>query len=187
MFSGEVHPFTQYIVFRDYKVTKSRKKNKVKYPRSILIGHLPPPLTGQSAAFSTAIKFFQEKSLPFVVVDIAGKVSQRPIGQFAWGRVWEISQSLLIFIKHVWRTNQVVYLSIALSPVGFFRDLLFIWIASLFHHRIVLHLHGGGYSYFIQSQRKIFQNLITNTIGQAHKIVVLTEQMKEQFQYQRLL
>ena len=90
MFSGEVHPFTQYIVFRDYKVTKSRKKNKVKYPRSILIGHLPPPLTGQSAAFSTAIKFFQEKSLPFVVVDIAGKVSQRPIGQFAWGRVWEM-------------------------------------------------------------------------------------------------
>ena len=157
--------------------------NKDEKWRLILIGHLPPPITGQSIAFTTLIEFIKWSGLPFITIDIAWRGDNRPFGQFSLRRTIEILRALSRYLRYVWRSSQIVYLSIGQSILGFFRDFIFIWFASIRHHRIVVQLHGGGYNHLLNAQHNFIQQLIISTFKRVDTIVVLSANLIEQFNF----
>lgn len=153
------------------------------HPRTILIGPLPPPHNGQNMAFGMAIQLFVEKNLPHLVINIADRTYARADGQFTWARVNEIWHAVHLFLRAVWRQNQLVYLTNAQTTVGFLRDSIFIWLAALCGHRLVLHLHGGGYKSFFAAQPSWLRQFIVATLQRAHMLIVEGAQLKEQYSF----
>lgn len=150
----------------------------------ILVGPLPPPFHGQSNSFAMLNKELS-KSSTINVVDISDK---RP----GWlcNKWLNFTKSLIFilpFIKFTWlaaSTKSRVYLTIAQSKEGFFRDVFFIWISALFSRPIVLHLKGGNYGNFYSEQSNILKLLIRATLKRAEKILVLSKRLDHIFDFE---
>lgn len=59
-------------------------------PETILIGSLPPPLTGQTIAFQMVCEGFQERELPYRVINLSGGEHTRPEGGFSLRRLIQL-------------------------------------------------------------------------------------------------
>jgi glycosyltransferase involved in cell wall biosynthesis len=62
---------------------------------------------------------------------------------------------------------------------------VFILAARLSRAPIVLHLHGGGYAAFYESAPAALRLLIRTVLGEASRIIVLTEAFRSQFRFLR--
>jgi len=152
----------------------------VKNRRAILIGILPPPITGQGISFTTSVHFVKEAGISHSVVNLGTNDENRSVGSFSWQRAKEVLYSLGHYLLLVWRPNQVVYLCLAISKIGFARDFVFILLGKVFGHRIVLHMLGGGYDDWLKGQSKIFQKIVSLTLGCASIIIVESDLLKNQ-------
>lgn len=150
--------------------------------RTLLVGPLPPPATGLALAFTLVVGAFERLRLPFEVVDLSGSAAGRRIGRVQWRRVLEVLARLLRYAPRLVRARQV-YLLVAVSRIGFLRDAVIIWLASLARRRIVLHAHTGGYRVFYDRQSAWIRWLIRRTLARAEVVVVESEFVVEQFSF----
>jgi glycosyltransferase involved in cell wall biosynthesis len=149
----------------------------------ILVGALPPPTTGQALAFEMLVKGINERKIPYKIVNISSK--KKVLDQVAsWGRMSEYIIILLEYMCKVLFRNNTVYIIIAQSRRGFFRDLFMIWIARMNRNKIICHLHGGNYDNFYRSQPKWLRWLIRKTLLQVNDIIVLGEKLRGNFNFE---
>ncbi|MEM7530788.1 MAG: glycosyltransferase family 4 protein [Chloroflexota bacterium] len=167
--------------------TKESLNTNQKTPRKstpcLLVGFSSQhSVTGLALAFDLLLSGFEQRKLPYRVVDFGELgLATRP-GSFDWQRLYE-TIGLLISFGAKLPNIRTVYLVIASSKLGFFRDAMMIWASRLFNRRVVLHLHGGGYQSFYALQPRWLQRVIAKTIDQADKIIVLGTQLRHQFAF----
>ncbi len=149
----------------------------------VLIGSLPPPYTGQSVSFYMLVKGIGEYNLKYKVVNLARKTFERG-GQLTFRRAIECIGILFGFIRKASGGYKVVYITIAQSRHGFFRDLPLIWFAWFNNHQIVCHLKGGNYDNFYRQQPRWLQWLIRKTLLKVDIILVLGEQLRKMFDFE---
>ena len=105
---------------------------------SLLIGlRQHGPKYGISESFELLISGFETYRLPFKIVDLSSNDSEKKIGGFSISKAVKI----LLSVFSVWTklpSVQNVYLLVAISLLGFFRDCLIIWPAYLLKKRIIL-------------------------------------------------
>jgi len=151
----------------------------------LLIGYFSRKITtGVSLALQSLIDGFQSINYPLEVVYIfdSRESITRTFGTFSWLRTKDSFTAIL----EAWTKipyQEVVYMTIASSKLGFIRDMLIIWFAWLFKKRIILHFHGGGYKDFYLSQSSLFQKIICSTLARSTHIVILGELLTDQFYF----
>lgn len=149
----------------------------------LLVGPCPKDeVSGAGMGFQSLVDGFEKTVFPFAVVDSVRGGSQRKIGVFSLRRVW---YSILIVLS-AWRKmfhSHTVYMTVSCSSLGFLRDFFIIWGASILRKRVLLHLHGGGYKKFYESQARTYQRVIKRTLACATHIIVLGELLRRQFDF----
>ena len=75
----------------------------------------------------------------------------------------------------------------AFSKFGFLRDLFIIWPAALLGKKIFIRVHSGGYGIFYENQSTVMKLLIRLTLERTYKIIVLGENLRQQFDFDEKL
>lgn len=151
--------------------------------KNILIGPLPPPLNGQCIAFKMLCDGYGNRQIPHTVIDISPGDKERKDGGYTFSRFFSLLRPFLRALLFPFLSKRTVYLTIAQSWSGFLRDFVFITLAWIGKHRIILHFHGGGYDRFFNTQAQVRQKIIIWTLARAEKIIVLGENLKGLFNF----
>ena len=154
--------------------------------KTILVGSLPPPLTGQTLAFQMAWEGFQENKIPSQVIDLSGGEHPRAEGKFSLRRS---SQLLKPFCKAMVLLfgRKILYLSATQNWVGFLRDSVFILLAAVGRQRIVVHAHWGNYAGHYASLAPLQQYLVRKVLKRVDSILVLGENLRAMFDFEPAL
>lgn len=157
----------------------SRGKEKI-----VLVGMLPEPFNGQSVCFQMLVEGIKERGIHAQVINISPKQNNRAAGKWSWRRAFELLTIITVYVFRMFGFDKTVYITIAQSRVGFIRDFIMIWLAKLFKHRVVVHIHGGNYDHFFYNQPYIIKTIIKKTLLQSDAVIVLGEALKSMFNFE---
>ncbi|MBI2236845.1 MAG: glycosyltransferase family 4 protein [Magnetospirillum sp.] len=146
----------------------------------VLVGTIPPPITGQSVAFDMLVKGLRNR-FALHVHDISGKAGRRD-KSFTLLRAWEVVRSALGVFFHA-RKAKLLYLTIAQSRWGFLRDALIILLGRLAGAPVVIHLHGGNYDGYYRKETWLLRHVIRFVLNRVARFVVLSESLHDQFSF----
>ena len=149
----------------------------------ILVGPLPPPFDGLSTSFQMLVDGVEKQHLPYTVVSLSGKGKSYG-GTASWGRALQYLRILLDYFGKSIFGKKTIYITIAQSCHGFFRDFIMIWFAWLNGHRIICHLNGGNYDNFYEAQPKWMQWLIRKTLLKVDNILVLGKRLRDMYNFE---
>lgn len=154
--------------------------------RIILVGSLPPPLTGPSVSFQMLHHNLQKRGAICVVINLAKRDYSRKLSSNL-GRSARLLKALTQYLWQLMVGYRSVYINIAQSLPGFCRDSLLIWLGKAFGARIVVHLRGGNYDNFYYGQRRFVRFLIKFTLRQVDRILVLGEGLRVMYAFDPIL
>lgn len=148
-------------------MSKSNKDNKI-----ILIGPLPPPLTGQSVSFKMLVSDLEDRGFKINLVDIS-RQSIKSIGSKGLVRCYEVLNAYLKLLVAFILGSKICYITISQSSYGLFRDLLFVCTAKMFRVKVIAHLKGGNYDGFYFSKSFLVKFIIRGFLKMLDKLIVL--------------
>lgn len=150
----------------------------------LLIGALPPPPTGQSVAFRTLVEGLAEEGAPLRVVDLAERNTSRRDATATPGRALTLGRRWLQAAAHCLRyRGGTLYLQLAQSRVGLWRDLAFLRLARATGQRTVVHLHGGNYAGFHRELPPRRQRRLQRALAAVERIIVLADCFRMDFAF----
>jgi glycosyltransferase involved in cell wall biosynthesis len=130
------------------------------------------------------VHYFRQGNFDLSVFDITSKLELVATNSSFVKRSLEYVYILPRIFAAIFQSQQgILYFTIAQGPLGFIRDFFVIAFASLFQYRIVLHLKGGNYDGFYQSQNILLQSLIRFTLSKADAMVVLSDSLRKMFDF----
>lgn len=149
----------------------------MKKANTLLIGILPPPINGQSIAFQLLTKELGGEILTLRSKrheDFGGKF----LKMFAFlGLIFRLIFKLISKKYHVYHTPSQ-------SQEGFFRDFPIVFLSKLLGSKVVVHIHGGNYDGFYESQSKFFRYLIRKMLMMTDNIIVLSDNLKKMLDFE---
>ena len=151
-------------------------------PETILIGSLPPPITGQTIAFQMACEGFQERKLPSRVINLSGGEHTRPEGRFSLRRLVQLLKPFCKALILLFGQKNL-YLSATQNWVGFLRDSIFILLATIGRQRIVIHFQGGNYDGFYASLSPLQQYVVRAFLKPVDTILILGKSLYGMFDF----
>lgn len=144
-------------------------------------------VTGAAMMFQVLIDVLREHGWVINMFNIAEKQrtsNSRRIGSFSIQRALDYVLLIPMIWKGILFTKKgILYMITAQSRMGFFRDLLIIWVAYFKKSYIICHQFGGSYGKFYNSQGKLVQFLIRETLKRSSRIIVEGELAKDQFSF----
>jgi glycosyltransferase involved in cell wall biosynthesis len=148
--------------------------------RTLLIGPLPPPVTGQSVAFELLARELG-KIRPVQTVDLSELAGRRD-QKFSLSRAMQMVRLAASMFGNM-RAVSVVYITIAQSRLGFIRDALFISIARAWRRPVIAHLHGGNYARYYNTEPPLMRILIRTTLLRLDRLIVLSDRLRSDFDF----
>jgi glycosyltransferase involved in cell wall biosynthesis/ubiquinone/menaquinone biosynthesis C-methylase UbiE len=139
----------------------------------LLIGILPPPINGQTIAFQALVDEMNVETLT-----LSGKRN------VTYSKILIYFGLLFRLIFKLILRKYVVYHTISQSKEGFMRDLPIVFLAKTLGSRIIVHIHGGNYDGFYHNQKSYIQQRIRQMLMQTDSIIVLSESMKNMFDFE---
>ena len=139
----------------------------------LLIGILPPPINGQTVAFQALVDEMNVETLT-----LSGKRNA------TFNKILIYFGLLFRLIFKLILRKYVVYHTISQSKEGFTRDFPIVILAKILGSRIIVHIHGGNYDGFYQAQKPFIQRKIRQMLMQSDSIIVLSESMKNMFDFE---
>lgn len=155
----------------------------------VLVNELPQEgeiYSGQSVSFQLLLEGLSECNISFNVVNLSRNHTSLkiPLSSF---NVMRIVDYLYILTDYFFKTafsNKTVYIAIARSKAGFFRDFIMIWWAWFKKHKIICHVHGGNYDEFYEKQPLVLQLLIKKTLLKVDTILILGERLRTMYDFE---
>lgn len=144
--------------------------------RILFVGPIPPPITGQSFAFSQVWQHYQKQKKGYLIDTNFEQKS--PLVKLVL-ILWAI---LHFFFTVLFRKFDVLYFTCTRSFLGSFKDIMFINLAKLFSLKVVNHLHGADFKDFVDSLPSLYKKILINAYKKVDVSIVLLEEMKDQFQ-----
>ena len=145
--------------------------------RILLIGIMPPPINGQAVAFQALA---DEMGVETLIIS-----SKRNIN--IWSKISKIFNYFGLLSKLIFKLlyrRYVVYQTISQSKEGFLRDFLIVIISKFLGSKVIVHIHGGNYDGFYQTQKPFIQQQIRQMLIQTDSVIVLSENMKKMFDFE---
>ena len=152
----------------------------------LLIGTLPPPLSGQTLSFEMLL----DKLKLYYAVKHINISPQIDLNSFfynffrVFNFIYYFYNLVFLCIKNKFYCS---YITISQSKKGFFRDFFFILILSFFKIKIIVHLKGGNYDNFYYKQNFFIKKLIVYSLLKTKKIVVLGKSIEHIFHFEEKL
>lgn len=134
----------------------------------LFFGPLPPIFTGQSIAFSYAIRSIERKS--FIIN------TQHYSNKFLCFIYVQLKVLKILIFNRI----GVIYITTSRSYSGFFREALLLLLAKLFKIRVVNHLHGSDFYNFYNSSW-VLKKILKPLYSHISTSIVLLDAMKEQY------
>jgi len=135
---------------------------------------------GIQLAFQNLINELTKRNHQFRIVNLGSSLKAHRVGSFSVYRSIEILTAVFQSWVYIPSCNPV-YITVALSLLGFFRDLFILLPAFILHKKTIIHVHSGGYGEFYKQQHPVLQKLIKYTISKVDVIIILSESLKDQF------
>ena len=136
----------------------------------LLIGPLPPPITGQSIAFSY-LENLEYKNIKFIIYN----TNKYKLNLFNYLDSIVILPIIILFEKF-----QKIYFIGSRSNLGFLRQLPFLTITINKKINIINHLHGADFKSFYNNSG-ILKGLIFWVYSKIDTSILLLEEMEDQF------
>lgn len=141
------------------------------------MGVLPPTIHGQSIVTAQVLSILRENNFNVKVVRIFDLGNKSTL----FVKCFYLMKTLVIFLRYVLPSNQIVYLPAANSLFGNLRNAPFILFSSLFGHKVVIHFHTGDFNLFFQKQHLLIQKFIKWVFSFVDSMVILGESVKNNF------
>ena len=136
---------------------------------TLLIGSLPPPITGQSISFSYLTNFIKKNRFKIYNTNKSSL------------KFFNYLDSLLILpIYILFNQFDSIYFLGSRSKFGFLRQLPFVSIAILKRIKLINHLHGADFKEFYKNAG-FLKSIIKWAYKKVDTSIVLLEEMKDQF------
>jgi glycosyltransferase involved in cell wall biosynthesis len=145
-----------------------------------VIGPEPPPATGMELATRALMNELRRATIPFIRVNTADPTDELGNrGHWTFHNGGLAFRHLLQAVRQTFRRDvAAVYLPIAQAFPGLARDLLFVIVARLARKPFAIHLHGGSFGTYYQSQNAVARHVIAGVLRDAALGIVLTEQLR---------
>ena len=128
-------------------------------------------ISGQSICFDMLLEQLKKDSVSYKLLNVDIESKSNIIKAINYLKV---GARLIVFYLREFKVSKLIYIAIAQSFLGFFRDFLFIWISFFFRKKIIVHLHGGNFKDFYLAQNSFFRFIIRKTYDQCDVIIVLS-------------
>jgi glycosyltransferase involved in cell wall biosynthesis len=151
----------------------------------VMIGAVPPPYTGHSISFS---KLYQSLLKDIEEVEYINTAPQNKhiTGKATWSRIFEN----LSVLKQLWLSlrssnPETIYVTKGSTKVGFIRDFLTLLISKILSKKskFIIHLKGGNYDSFYESQNSFFKLLIRYFLKKSDRIIVLGDSLVKMYDF----
>lgn len=148
--------------------------------KTLLIGQLPPPRHGMSSAFEILVSGFGDQNIPHKVINASPGKHKRKVGSFSFIR---LLQSIVYLFRAIFWTpfHDNIYLIVAITRIGFFKDLPILLWASLLRKHLVVQMHSGNFANFYRNETKWIQWLIHYSYSRISDLVIEDSSFTEQF------
>lgn len=151
---------------------------------TVLVGSLPPPITGQTIAFEMVCRGFEEQSLPFKVINLSGGAHLNVEGGFSFRRLRQLFRPFFKGLFLFLTGRRILYLSATQNWIGFCRDSIFILLARWRGNRVVIHIHGGNYNGFFASLSPLRRSIVRSVINRVDRILILGKSLYGMFDFE---
>jgi glycosyltransferase involved in cell wall biosynthesis/ubiquinone/menaquinone biosynthesis C-methylase UbiE len=144
---------------------------------TLLIGILPPPINGQTIAFQALAEELGG--------DILTLRSKRH--EDFWGKLLKIFAFFSLIFRLTFKLifkQYHVYHTPSQSQEGFLRDFPIVLLSKLLGSEVIIHIHGGNYDGFYESQNTIFKYLIRKMLMMTDSIIVLSDNLKKMLDFE---
>lgn len=155
-------------------------------PALCVVGPFPPPVDGTTVAIERLgrSRLVGER---FDVTRVDTSRGELPtdakIGRFEVGKAARDLLDLARLVGVIARRRpDVVYVSIAQTPLGYLRDGAKIALASALGRRCVLHLHGGSFRALYDGAGPLYRRWIRLTLRRADRVIVLAPSLGALFE-----
>ncbi|MFP8893524.1 glycosyltransferase family 4 protein [Chryseobacterium sp. EZn1] len=140
----------------------------------------PKNISGQSICFDMLLDELKKQMIPFKYITVSVDTDSN------FQKVLEYLTACIKLIYFYMKTmgkSKIIYIAVAQSRLGFYRDFMFVWISALFGKKIVAHLHGGNFKTFYLEQSPFLQKIIKKTYDQCDCIIVLSRVYTDLFDF----
>jgi glycosyltransferase involved in cell wall biosynthesis len=152
----------------------------VRTRKLLVIGPEPPPWTGMEVSTLALLEELRRGGIAVSRVNTADPEDEltnrgRWTARNAWLALRHVAAALR---RSLDPDVAAVYVPISQERPAFYRDALFLLGARLARKPIVVHLHGGAFADFYESEPAPMRALIRRTVGRAALGIVLSEQLR---------
>jgi glycosyltransferase involved in cell wall biosynthesis len=146
----------------------------------IIIGVLPPLVSGQATATDILYKSLKKKSIDVKVIELSHLMGKQK-GVKKIVKIWHyLKVYLLLFSNSLRDTSQIIYLSPGRTVGGVLRDLPIIIISKVFFsHKLIFHHHSGDFALFYRNTDTLTKKIINFCYNKVDRIVILSENLLE--------
>jgi glycosyltransferase involved in cell wall biosynthesis len=146
------------------------KKDKI-----ILIGQLPPIITGQSLVTSDTYNILIKRGADIIVHNL------HYTEQKGFRKILLVVKTFFSISLDIIINKSVVYISAARSRFGFFRNAYIIILSSLFHRKIIVHFHCGDYNEFLETNGAVFRKIVKYIFTKVDVSIILGKSLVKNF------
>jgi glycosyltransferase involved in cell wall biosynthesis len=148
----------------------------------LIIGPTPPPFHGVAVAVQTLVQSRLVERFDVSHLDLADRRGIQHVNKPDLHDVALFLRQWLALASMLFRAcPSLTYLVLSQSTIGFLRDSLLIWPASLRGSHIVLHLHGGNIRDWFLGRSWFMRAYVRAVLSRATRIIVLGDSLKSQF------
>jgi len=149
----------------------------------IIIGPLPPPVHGVTAAIKRVLESEIANYCQIVHLNTSDHRDVSTIGAMdVLNCLHAVRSYLLLIVYCLYHRPDVVYVPISQTLIGWLRDSVYFFISMLFcRATIVIHLHGGHFGKFYETGNIVVKRYVDFIMGFVGRAVVLGQVFKPVF------
>jgi len=147
----------------------------------LIIAPIPPPYHGVSMVTAMLLNSSEIKQrFEIFHVDTGGRRQTCEIQKFSVGN---LVLTLTVYLKFIYlilkRTEiKIVYLCLSQTRIGCARDAVFLLCAKVFNKKVVMHLHGGGFRDYYDTENYFIKRLHRFLFSGKVFSIVLSDELK---------
>ncbi len=146
----------------------------------LLIGPLPPPVTGVSFCNKIAIEHLsKEQDFQIEYINTAPKKFDEELGKLSLNKIIHNLKNYFKIYKIF--NSQIIYATIGQTFAGVLKFAPYFLIAKLFKRKIIIHLHGNNLLNQYQLQKGLKKRIFHSVVSLGDKGIVLSENLKSNF------
>jgi glycosyltransferase involved in cell wall biosynthesis/ubiquinone/menaquinone biosynthesis C-methylase UbiE len=157
----------------------SNGKPRIRRPKVIFLGPLPPPFMGPTVATEIILRSKIIEEFELVHLDTSDHRELNHLGALDLKNVaLALSHYLELFRMILRKKPGLVYVPISQTTIGFIRDSGYIIISKLLRRKVICHLRGSNFSNWVQKSPSLNQVFVKFVLKRTQGVIVLGHKLK---------